>query len=172
MDDGVGKKIGGLDDVLHDLSEAHRFVHARYREGEVLHHAAHHAVRIRCVYKAASVSVGQSKDTKARSHIAQPSPGSHSSGRSPSRRDCQSHSLWSPLWRTSGRTHLTGCVLDRWTTHKRHACKFTRSDIREALQAVVLTIRRTDSRHEASWIASEHDVVVFPDTPPLEVKDY
>lgn len=43
-DDGVLHRL----DVLHDLRERHRLVDARDREREVLHHAAHHALVVRC----------------------------------------------------------------------------------------------------------------------------
>jgi hypothetical protein len=107
----IGKQAIHPACVLHDFSETHCLVYTRYSKCEVLHHRPHHSIRVRCLSMSSTTA-----SYKQQTYTVQPFPGSHSSDRSPSRTNCQSHSLWLHLSKTFDQMHLTDYAPGLWTT--------------------------------------------------------
>ena len=94
--------------------------------------------------------------TTNRTYTARPFPEWRLSDLFPWQIGCRSHWLLLHLSKTFGQRHLKGCAQDLSTGRcwrLLNGCKWRNG----------LTIRRTDSRTWASWIAREHEVVVLPE---------
>ena len=137
--------------LLHDFRKPHCFIDPRDCKGKVLHHCTHQTILISLQeFSKHAFIVGWA-------HNAPLSLVKSSQGLSPLHIDWRSLSLELRLWRIFAQMHLKDYEQGLWTILRAYL-NFWRRNINGPL-----TISSTDSRQDASWMANEQDVVVFPD---------